>query len=190
MVKTENVPDKSGTFRWEMWGILFIVLLGALLHFTFEFSGGWKPLGVISAVNESVWEHLKLVFWPALFWTIIEWLGLYRPKPNTRPNFLFARAIGAWSMPVIILIIFYTYTTFTGESILAVDLSSFVIAVIIGQIVSYRLWRYRKSARPLSWLGLIIFLTGILLFAIFTFLPPHTGLFQDPTSGNYGILSR
>ena len=189
-MKAENNSKQANIFRWEMWGILFIVLLGSLLHFTFEFSGGWRPLGIISAVNESVWEHLKLAFWPALFWTIFEWLRLRRPKRDTRPNFLLAKAIGAYTMPVVIVVIFYSYTAFTGESILAVDLTSFVIAIVIGQSLSYKLWHSWNSAKSLIWLGLAMFTIGILLFAIFTFYPPHVGLFQDSPTGAYGILSK
>jgi len=47
---------------FELLGIVFIVLVGSALHFTFELSGDNPLVGVFSAVNESVWEHLKLGF--------------------------------------------------------------------------------------------------------------------------------
>jgi len=182
---TEKV-DYRRILRWEMWGILFIVLLGALLHFTFELSSGWLPLGVISAVNESVWEHLKLAFYPSLFLTLIEYFLLFRPqKPFS--GFLFSRALGTLAMPLIIVAIFYSYTSFTGESILAVDLSSFVIAIVAGQFISYLLVRRFAFPHWADATGLFIFAAGILLFAIFTFYPPYLGIFQDPVSGQYGI---
>jgi hypothetical protein len=187
-MNTENNSLKTRIIRWEMWGILFIIVLGALLHFTFEWSHYWKPLGIISAVNESVWEHLKLAFWPALIWTIIEYFQVYRSDKNANPNFLTARAIGAYLMPVIIVIIFYSYTAFTGESILAVDLSSFVIAVIIGQAVASKLWLSWKLPAGFNWLGLALFIAGILLFAVFTFYPPAADIFKDPPTGGYGII--
>jgi len=178
---------RSSVFRWEMWGILFIVLVGALLHFSFELSGDWHPLGIISAVNESVWEHLKLAFWPAVFWTIIEFFFVLRTGKDRREGFILAKAIGSYIMPLVIVIIFYTYTAFTGESLLAVDLSSFVIAIVIGQIVSYKLWKSSRLPHVLDSLGLALFIIGILLFAVFTFLTPQIGIFQDPVTGGYGI---
>jgi hypothetical protein len=186
-METQGNIKSSSIFRWEMWGILFIVLIGSLLHFTFDFSGGWRPLGIISAVNESVWEHLKLVFWPATFWTIIEFFFLRRTHKDTRPNFILARAVGAFIMPLVIIAVFYSYTAFTGDSILAVDLSSFVIAVVIGQIVSYKMWRSLNLSGIFNWLGLAMFVIGALLFAVFTFYPPAVGIFQDPAAGGYGI---
>lgn len=187
-MKTSSSKETTSFFRWEMWGILFIVLFGSFLHFTFEFSGGWSPLGIISAVNESVWEHLKLAFCPVVIWTIIEFFFVRRPAKDTSPNFILAKAIGAYIMPLVIVVIFYSYTAFTGDSILAVDLSSFVIAVVIGQIVSYKLWRSLRLSRVFNSLGLVMLVIGVLLFAIFTFYPPEAGIFQDPVTGGYGIV--
>jgi hypothetical protein len=187
-MKNSSYEGTKSIFRWEMWGILFIVLLGSLLHFTFEFSGGWRPLGIISAVNEGVWEHLKLAFWPATIWTIIEFFFVHRQFKNAYPNFVFAKAIGAYIMPLVIVATFYSYTAFTKDSILAVDLSSFVIAVVIGQIISYKLWSSSRLYRIFNWLGLAMLIIGVLLFTIFTFYPPTAGIFQDAVSGGYGIV--
>ena len=103
-MKNRVAVSPVNIFRWEMWGILFIVILGSSLHFTFELAGGWRPLGIISAVNESVWEHLKLTFWPATFWTVIEYFCLRRSGRDTNRNFLLAKAIGAYIMPIVIVI--------------------------------------------------------------------------------------
>jgi hypothetical protein len=187
-IKTWSNKETTSIFRWEMWGILFIVLFGSLLHFTFDFSGGWRPLGVISAVNESVWEHLKLTFWPAIIWTIIEFFRVRRLTKDIYPNFILAKATGAYIMPLIIVAIFYSYKAFTGDSILAVDLLSFVIAVIIGQIVSYWIWLSLKLSETFNWVGLAMFIIGAFLFAIFTFYPPGASIFQDSVTGSYGIL--
>jgi len=43
---------------WELAGIVFIVVLGMVLHFAFEWSGRWTPIAPIAVVNESVWERL------------------------------------------------------------------------------------------------------------------------------------
>jgi hypothetical protein len=187
-LKTQGNKQTSSIFRWEMWGILFIILIGSLLHFTFDFSGGWKPLGIISAVNESVWEHLKLAFWPNVFWAIIEFLFIQRTAKDNRPSFILAKAISAYIMPIIIVAIFYSYTAFSGHSILAVDLSSFAIAVVIGQIVSHKIWSSLRFSKAFTWLGLTMIIIGAFLFAIFTFYPPTVGIFQDPVTGDYGIV--
>jgi len=95
----------------EITGTLFIVFLGTALHFTFDFSGRNPIVGSFSAVNESVWEHLKLPFWPALLWMLIE---IY-PLRKTVSNFFTAKAIGIKVMIVIIPAVFYAYTSFTAR---------------------------------------------------------------------------
>ena len=187
-MKTSNDSQKTIIFRCEMWGILFIILFGALLHFAFELSGGWRPLGVISAVNESVWEHLKLAFWPAIIWTIIEFFFVRRPAKDTNQNFILAKAIGAYIMPLVIVVVFYSYTAFTGESILVIDLLSFVIAVVIGQVTSYKLWSSLELSKVFDWLGLVMILVAVLLFTVFTFYTPGVAIFKDPVTGGYGII--
>lgn len=65
--------SKAEIFRWEIAGAVLISLAGSLFHFVFEFFNKWPPLALIAAVNESTWEHLKLAFWPALVYALIEW---------------------------------------------------------------------------------------------------------------------
>jgi hypothetical protein len=168
---------------WEMFGILFIFLIGAFLHFTFELGGGLRPLALISAVNESVWEHLKIAFWPAFVWGIIEFFAI-RKKVK---NFFFAKAISFLLIPVIITAIFYSYTHFTGNSILAVDITTFFVSIAVAQIVGYRLMLIRKSYPALNILGGILIIITLAAFSLFTFYPPKFFLFKDP-QGRYGIL--
>ena len=60
-------------FSWEIAGSVIISLSGSLLHFAFDVLGTWPPVALFAAVNESVWEHLKLAFWPSLTYALIEW---------------------------------------------------------------------------------------------------------------------
>ena len=153
-----------------------------MLHFVFGWSGEWRPLALIAAVNESVWEHLKLGFWPALFYFIVE----YRYIRKSTNNFLIAKAIGIYLIPVTITALFYLYTAFV-EDMLVADLITFALAVVIGQLVSYRI----LTARPLpAWtnrLGLLLLVLLTLAFGALTYYPPHLLIFRDPISGGYGI---
>lgn len=86
-------------------GTLFIIFLGSALHFTYELSGSNLVVGAISAVNESVWEHLKLVFWPSLFWMLI---AIF-PLKNTVNGFFSAKAIGTYIIVIFVPVVFYSY---------------------------------------------------------------------------------
>lgn len=85
----------------ELFGILFIVILGSALHFTFEISGNNPLVGTFSEVKESVWEHLKLAYWSAVLYTIIEYRRLKEVS-----GFFPAKAVGICLMPISIVDLF------------------------------------------------------------------------------------
>ena len=173
---------KRRVLGWEIGGIVFILLVGAVLHFAFEWSGGWKPLAVVAAVNESVWEHLKLGFWPALLYTAIE----YRYLRGFSNNFIVARTAAAVVIPATIVVLFYAYTAVV-EDMLVADILIFVVAVVLGQLASLWLLRFRPLPRALHWLAAVSLILLVLAFALLTFYAPEVGLFRDPVSGTYGI---
>jgi hypothetical protein len=166
----------------EIAGTLFIIFLGTALHFTFDFSGKNLIVGSFSAVNESVWEHLKLPFWPSLLWMLIE---MY-PLRKVVSNFFAAKTIGTIVMIVIIPAVFYVYTAFT-EEILAVDIATFMIAVVLGQIVSYKLFKKGKPSKRTEIIAIIVIALLAIIFVTFTFYPPHLSIFRDSNTGQYGI---
>jgi hypothetical protein len=166
----------------EVIGTLFIIFLGTALHFTFAASGNNPVVGSFSAVNESVWEHLKLPFWPSLFWLLI----IMYPLRNTVHNFFSAKAVGTILMLIIIPVVFYSYTAFTKE-ILAVDIATFMIAVIVGQTVSYRLYNKGTRVRLTEVMAIAVIALLAILFITFTFYPPHLSIFMDTETGNYGL---
>ena len=172
--------------RYEILGMLLVSILGGFLHFTFEISGFNPIVGAFSAVNESVWEHLKLGFWPILLLTLIE----YRLIKKQTNNFFLGKAISALTIITVIPIIFYLYTSFTGESIFLIDISSFFIAVIIGQILSYLTIIHKKLSKNLELISITLLIIMAILFIVFTFYPPNLPPFQDPISGGYGIVNQ
>ena len=175
--------NNRSVFVYELVGTVFIIILGSILHFTFEWSGGNPVVGAFSAVNESVWEHLKLVFWPALLFMLIE----YRPLKKTANNFGLAKTVGVYLAVVTIPIIFYSYTAVTGKSIFLIDISTFVVAVIIGQISSCKLLTHKKLSESFNRISLILLVLLGIAFVLFTFYPPQLLVFRDPITGKYGI---
>jgi hypothetical protein len=168
---------------YELIGIVFIIFLGSTLHFTFALSGNQPVVGAFSAVNESIWEHLKLAFWPALLITVIEY-PLLRKAAN---NFFIAKAIGVFLMVTIIPLIFYSYTVFSGKSIFAIDISSFVVAVLIGQLLSYKILIYRQLPRNLNKIAFAAIILLAIAFILFTYYPPQLQIFKDSLTGKYGM---
>jgi hypothetical protein len=172
---------KNSVLLIEVIGTIFIILLGSALHFTYEWSSSNLLVGSFSAVNESVWEHLKLVFFPSLFWMFIAFFAIQK---NVN-NFFLAKAVGASLMLITIPAIFYLYTAFMSES-LVIDIASFLIAILVGQFVGYRILKFKKLPIWTEVVAIAFFVIMAILFVIFTFYPPHISVFQDSTTGRYG----
>lgn len=175
--------NKKKILLYEVVGAIFIIIVGAAFHFIYELSGYNVVVGAISPVNESVWEHLKLAFIPSLIFALFEFILLQ----NEAKNFAFAKTVSVYLMVSIIPAIFYSYTAFTGDSIFAVDFSSFIFAVIIGQIASYKILTFRVLSRKLVPISLVLFVVLLVMFVAFTFYPPQLDIFLDPVTGGYGI---
>jgi hypothetical protein len=169
--------------KWELIGIAVIAGVGALMHFAFEWSGELRPVGVFAAVNESVWEHLKLTYWPTLLYAALS----YRKLKGMSDNFTVAKAAGIYVMPAAILALFYAYTAITGSENLVADIVIFVVAIALGQLVSYRILAMPQLSRRLYILAIIGLVALGVLYALFTFYPPQAPIFMESATGTYGI---
>ena len=91
--------------RWEAGGFLFTCLAGTLLHFVYDWSGKSALVGAFSAVNESTWEHMKLLFVPMFLAALVEMAAL----GDCFRNFWTAKAAGTLAGLGLIPALYYTY---------------------------------------------------------------------------------
>jgi hypothetical protein len=173
----------NSTLGWAVGGTLFISIVGSALHFAFAWSGNWLPVAMFAAVNESIWEHLKLAFWPGLLWAAIE-----RPNLNLgRSEFWAIKGIALLVAPIAIVLVFTAYTGILGRNILYLDIGTFIFAVALGQFVSA--WLITSSLKSLAIrrIGHLLLAMQIMAYSTLTFLPPEIDLFMDSRNGSYGI---
>lgn len=164
----------------ELINLIIIIILGTILHFTFELSNNNLFVASFSAVNESTWEHLKLLFFPVLLTT----LGSFCFLKKDFPNYIITKTKALLLGLIFIVVFFYTYTGILGFNIAFLDILSFFIACFIVYLYSYKNINNCKN----NFLGIFILFILLILFIIFTFYPPHIGIFKDPITNNYGIL--
>ena len=175
---------KDKVIKAQLIVILFSLILGTLLHFTYEWSGNNLFVGSFSAVNESIWEHLKLVFYPMLIAMIVEYFFI---KENVN-NYIEAKTIGIFTAISFIVITFFTYSGIIGTSIIVIDILIFIFSIILGECIAYKLMKRKNESTVLSTsLSIIILIFFLLCFIIFTYLPLEVNLFRDITTGTYGI---
>ena len=143
----------------ETAGMLFTLLFGNLLHFVYDWTGqaGWAAY--LSAVNESTWEHMKLLAVPWLVWTVVT-IAANRCAASVLP-----RAIGLLAGLAAIPALFYTYTGILGKSVGVVNILIFQAAVLLAYFVSASLQKSaRLSSVPFQILGILLHLLAALAF--------------------------
>ena len=162
--------------KYEIFSILFGILAGTLLHFTYELSNQNIIVGTFSAVNESVWEHLKLTFFPTLVTTLLSFCFLDNPK-----DFVVYRLKGVIISLSFIVVFFYTYSGILGKSILIIDILSFIASIILCEYITLKQFLKFKETSKIKFIySIIIWIIILTAFIFFTFYPPNIGLFISP----------
>ena len=163
-------------------GIIFICVVGTLLHFVYEWSDHNKYVAIFAAVNESTWEHIKIGMTATMMWSFIDCFVYGMDE-----NYIIAKSLSLLTIITLIPILFYTYTAFTKKAILLVDIICFVITIICSQLVFAHvmgLYTLPFEFRYISY-GLLL----IELFAYFylTYHPFKNFIFKDPITKKYGL---
>ena len=154
-------------------GIVFTAVLGTLSHFFYQWSGENPLVAFFSPVNESTWEHMKLIFFPMLFFSLFISARMKEAAPSLSGALVLGNLLGTLSIPVL----FYTYTGILGQNYMIADLTVFFAAVLAAWST---VWKLRDSAKVFR---CRIFLYGLavllcLLFFVFTFRVPGLPLFR------------
>lgn len=158
---------------------------GTLLHFLYDWTGGSLLISPFSGVNESTWEHMKLLFWPLFLFAAVQRLFFKGQKTYWCVK-LAEILLGLGLIPVL----FYTYNGAFGKSPDWVNIAIFYITAAL--VFLFEWWAFKRDWLPCKHPRLAItaiFLIGT-LFVVFTFAPPQIPLFQDPLTGTYGIPDR
>jgi hypothetical protein len=166
---------RLSTPRRQIIGFLFTSILGTALHFLFNFTGGQLWAAPLSAVNESVWEHMKLIFIPMFLFSL------------TSPVDWCIKLLTVWLAMLLIPVLYYTYTGILGRSFTIVDIGIFFLAAGIAYRMEAKLFQSQWTCPLPSGIALALLLLTALAFTILTFLPPQIPLFRDPVTGGYGL---
>lgn len=156
---------------------VIILILGTVSHFIYQLTGSNTVAGFFFPVNESTWEHLKLILTPMFLVGLVQWFLYGREYKNFFPALFFGVIAGMLSITVL----FYTYTGIVGKNFMAADIMTFVAGTAAACYVQYRIL---KSGKFSSDFWVFIGISGFILLFVFSALaslePPEINLFKDP----------
>lgn len=171
--------------KWILLGIPVLFLLGTGMHFLFRLSGNHPLIGLLAPVNESVWEHEKLMVWPVFLWWVV--YGFLMKDHLDFGRWLKSGLLALLAAVAAMPLLYYFYTEAFGTELLWADILILLISLAIGQLLGLHSYRHGKSIPAGCTLTAILLL--VFLFMFFTFFPPALPIFQDGTTGGYGIQS-
>ena len=201
---------KKKLIRFQFAGFLFTSVFGALLHFVYAAGGKSPILAAIASVNESTWEHMKLLFFPSFLFALFEYAAIGRRFAEYWRAKLAGITLGTLMIPVF----FYTVGGAFGKVPDVFNIISFFLSAGAEYVSeSHMLLSVRfvsmccaggdfpcvaetaagkecrvKKRRMISERAAFAALCVIALaFILFTFRTPRLPLFCDPLSSGYGI---
>ena len=167
---------------WQAAGFALVTFVGTILHFLYDWTGGSILVSPFSGVNESTWEHMKLLFWPLFLFALVQRLFL-----KYQENYWCVKLAEILLGLVLIPVLFYTYNGAFGKSPDWLNIAIFYISALL--VFFFEWWAFRNDRLQCKHPRLAvtaICLIGV-LFVVFTFATPQIPLFQDPLTDTYGI---
>ena len=167
---------------------ILLFLLGSLLHFAYDFLNNNFIVGLITPINESVWEHLKLAVNSIPFWWVIFYL-IKKEEYNLNKGKWFLGCLISITVSIITIVSIFYFTRY-GLNVKStiIDIASLYIALLLGQLTGYHIYKYSRIDN--CWFSIILIYIVIVSFMILTIVPPKLPLFEDPVTRTYGIYKQ
>ena len=174
---------KQSVKLWQLMGFAITSLGGTILHFLYDWLGNVVWVSPFSGVNESTWEHMKLLFWPMLAFALIQSFFF-----KDRNDFWCIKLKGILLGLSLIPIIFYTYNGVIGSSPDWINIVIFFISAFFAYFYEAQLLSKSATNCKRNKLALVLLIFIGALFVVFTFKTPELDIFKDPLTGTYGII--
>ncbi len=165
---------------------IILGIVASFSHFAYDLSGKNIIVGLFNPVNESVWEHLKFMFFPFLLW----WIAMYfiKNKKCEIPlnTWIVSAAVSLVVAPLSVVLLFYSYTGALGIESVFID----ILLVFVCYFIALRASHFLKHSEPNKWtvmVSVIVIVIIFIAFIVFTFNPPKLPIFYDTVTKTYGI---
>lgn len=173
--------DEQFNRKYSWVGIIVVCLLSIPLHFTYDWSGELTLVGLFTPINESIWEHLKLVFWPMLLWWGLGYLLFHRNHHLSLVKWSAAAAISIFISMIFIVSWYYTWVNGLATESSIIDVGSLFIAVPLGQLLAIHVYRVVQPRQVYLILSFVFVVLVGAMFIYFTFAAPDLPIFVPPS---------
>ena len=164
--------------------IFIIYILNFVFHFAYELFPN-TLFSIFFPVNESIFEHQKLIFSSFMFYGIIDYF-ITRKQEVTKTSFFLSLIVSAFSAIGIFLLIWLPIFYKTGENMIVTFIVLF-IAIALSQVISYYILKHDFKSDYIPTLSIILIIITYVVAAYLTYNPPKYEFFFDTKDEKYGI---
>lgn len=183
--------------RWNRCGYVVLLIVGAAWHFLFDLSGQNVVVGALTPVNESVWEHGKILLFPICLWWLLG-MALIRPMRADWPQgdvdverrqarWLLGACIAALTALAVMFAGYYTLTGALGVHALWLDLLIFALSLAAGQSAGVRAFAKGVRSRRTRIVAIALLAAVLACSIVFTYWTPQLPIFYCPVTQTYGL---
>ena len=176
MQSSLTASDRKKIKTAELISYIIAGILGVLFHFVYDWTSENRLIGFFVPVNESTWEHLKLIFYPVALVSVLEY---YLTRIRFE-NFLCIKVRSIWVGMLYVITLFYTYSGILGKTVDWFNIVVYFLSLGGAYCYSCRRLLGQKPVKNTPALCIISFTTIAILFMVFTLYPPAIGLFAEP----------
>ena len=171
----------SKLYYWQTAGFLFTSAFGVILHFLYDWTNQNRFVALFSGVNESTWEHMKILFFPLFIFSLIQYCSFKDYSP-----FFCVKLKGILFGLILIPVIFYTLTGIFGELYDWVNIGIYFVSALAVFVFETMLFKNTNNIKS-GGICFVLILIIAVIFMVFTFFPPKIPLFLDMQENFYGI---
>lgn len=157
---------------------LGIFILSFLCHFLYDLLPNFFT-SIFFPVNESIWEHVKMLYSAGLFWSIIYYCF-------KKENNFFLRTYIRCMFLIIILLILYLPAYYIFGEIMVLTIIILLATILITEIIMSIL-PLKKDYKLLNIISLFLIILNYIIFTYLVYNPIKMDLFFDPENKKYGI---
>lgn len=158
---------------------ILLGIIACLSHFAYELSGRSLIVGLFNPVNESIWEHLKFMFFPFLFWWIAAYLMKNKECKMPSSTWIVSAAISLILAPLLVVLFFYSYTSALGIKSVLIDIFLAFICYFLALCAASHFLKYSAPKKWVAILSVIVIVIMFTMFVLFTISPPELPIFHD-----------
>ena len=175
MLKESKIYTTPKEAKWILYSVPFLFILGSIFHFTYDFTNKNTIVGFFTPINESIWEHIKLILIPLLLWWILYYVFNYKKYNINKDKWFTASIFSIITGIILVPSIYYLYTNALGIESLVIDVLILFFSLLLAQLLGYHCYKYLKGINYL--IPIIVSIIIVIIFIIFTVLPPNLPIF-------------